>query len=300
MRLTAVTVEVLIAAAATQWPLPHLAQVGVDIAAGIGRPAERVRQRRTATGTVACRRLRATVARPHQPVLLVVAEVLRLAASRATLPGDGGLRQRAADDVAGRVVAGRLREDRPARAAAALPARRQAGRAQITIVAQRLAGDGAARAATAVEGQGVDQVLRVVAQRHQVRHPGGGITQPVEHACRAIIGEAFGVAGAAPHARCGRRGLVGVVIGVAHLVDGDGWDSQAATGDGDLLLLRDESSTMIVLELLRHVTLAVVGAGEGGRRHALRELPDGEIGAALCAQFVQVNNLYVATKERIK
>jgi len=48
------------------------------------------------------------------------------------------------------------------------------------------------------------------------------------------------------------------------------------------------------------VTLAVVGAGEVGRRHALRELPDGEIGAALCAQFVQVNNLYVATKERIK
>jgi hypothetical protein len=57
---------------------------------------------------------------------------------------------------------------------------------------------------------------------------------------------------------------------------------------------------MIVLELLRHVTLAIVGAGEGGRRHALRELPDGEIGAALCAQFAQVNNLYVATKERIK
>ncbi len=81
--LTAATVKVLLLGAApVEWPLPQLAQVRIDVRIAVGGPRQAV-ARPTATGAIACCRGRPGVARPHQPVLLVVAEVLRLAAARA-------------------------------------------------------------------------------------------------------------------------------------------------------------------------------------------------------------------------
>jgi len=80
MRLTA-TAEILIAAHAVEWPLPELAQVGVDVAIAVARPRDAVGQRAAATGAVARCRLRAPVACPHQVVLLSIAEIFHLAAT---------------------------------------------------------------------------------------------------------------------------------------------------------------------------------------------------------------------------
>jgi len=79
MGVRAIAVEVLRGGAALAlWSLPQLPQVGVDVAGAVARSVQAVGQHATATGAGACARLAATVARPHQPVLLVVAEVLRI------------------------------------------------------------------------------------------------------------------------------------------------------------------------------------------------------------------------------
>ena len=81
MRL-AVAVEVLVLARPTvARSLPQLAQVRIDIAVVVIRAGETMRQSPTTTGTLACGRLGAGVARPHQPVLLIVAEVGGFAAA---------------------------------------------------------------------------------------------------------------------------------------------------------------------------------------------------------------------------
>src|SRR5260370_7200334 len=64
--------------------LPQLSQVGVGIAGAIARVLQRVGQRSCPAGAVTCAWLAATITRPYQAILLVVAEVLRLAASPAT------------------------------------------------------------------------------------------------------------------------------------------------------------------------------------------------------------------------
>ncbi len=77
-----VTVEVLIRrAAAIERSLPQLAQVGVDKAILVTGSAERGAQGPSATGAIACPWLGATVACPHQTVLLIITEVLGLTAS---------------------------------------------------------------------------------------------------------------------------------------------------------------------------------------------------------------------------
>jgi len=70
VRVAAIAVEVLrVGAAGALRGLPHLAQVGVEVAGAVACPRQAVGQRAAAA-----------VARPHQAILLVVAEVLRLAA----------------------------------------------------------------------------------------------------------------------------------------------------------------------------------------------------------------------------
>src|SRR5260370_28757358 len=91
--LTAATVEVLLLGAApVEWPLPQLAQVRVHKAVAVAGITQRIAERTTATAAVAGGGLRAGVACPHQPGLLVVAEILRLAAPRIVGARHGGLR----------------------------------------------------------------------------------------------------------------------------------------------------------------------------------------------------------------
>ena len=87
MRL-AVTVEILVRGIASgQRSLPQLAQVGVDEAVAVAGITQGIAERATATGAVACPGLRARVACPYQPVLLIVAEVGGLAAPEPLAPG---------------------------------------------------------------------------------------------------------------------------------------------------------------------------------------------------------------------
>ncbi len=132
-------VEVLVLGAApVERPLPELAQVGGDVTRVVGRPTQAVTQGATATGAGACPWLRAAVAGPHQSVLLIVAEVLRLRAARVGRVGHRSLGQRAAGHVAGRIVGEVLAEDRTRGAAAALPGGSDALQAQVAVVAQRM------------------------------------------------------------------------------------------------------------------------------------------------------------------
>src|SRR5579885_1748794 len=118
VRFVRVAVEILLlGATAAQRPLPELAQVGVDKATAIRRPAQTVRQ-----AASACGGLGAGVTRPDQPVLLVIAEVLRLAAAGAALPWNGGMGRADTDDIADRVIRAARAEEGTGRAAAALPA----------------------------------------------------------------------------------------------------------------------------------------------------------------------------------
>ncbi len=78
----AVAVEVLLlGAAAAQRALPELAQVRVNIAIVVTGSTQGIGERGRATGAVACPGLGAGVAGPHQAVLLVITEVLALAAA---------------------------------------------------------------------------------------------------------------------------------------------------------------------------------------------------------------------------
>lgn len=88
MGMAAITVEILLLrASSVQRTLPELAQMGVDIAAGVAA-AQRSLQGRAAAGlSAACRGCRA-IARPHHPTLLVVAEVLGLVAPGASHAGN--------------------------------------------------------------------------------------------------------------------------------------------------------------------------------------------------------------------
>jgi len=66
--------------ASGQGALLEVAQVHIDIVVAIAGPVEPTGECATSIGAVACRWLRAAVACPHQPILLVIAEALRLAA----------------------------------------------------------------------------------------------------------------------------------------------------------------------------------------------------------------------------
>ncbi len=113
MWVTAVTVQVLfLGATAVLRTLPELAQVGRGVASRI-IAAQGARHAGAATGAV--------VGRPDQPVVLVVAIVLRVAAPRAALARDGGLGGGAAEHVACRVVGQALVGERAACQVALLP-----------------------------------------------------------------------------------------------------------------------------------------------------------------------------------
>ncbi len=128
VRLTAATVEVLLLGAATvERPLPQLAQVRVDVRITVAGSTQVV-VRSTAAGTVACRRGCPRVARPHQPVLLIVAERFGLAAPRIGGVRHGCLRGGKAGHVAGGIVAEILDEDGARVTAAALPGGRAPAR----------------------------------------------------------------------------------------------------------------------------------------------------------------------------
>ncbi|HEU5380775.1 MAG TPA: hypothetical protein VFV38_35575 [Ktedonobacteraceae bacterium] len=73
MRVAAITIEILLSSSTpVERSLPELPQVGVDKRSGVTRPAEAVGERAGATGPVARSRLRPTVARPDQPILLII------------------------------------------------------------------------------------------------------------------------------------------------------------------------------------------------------------------------------------
>src|SRR5712692_1748710 len=81
VRVAAVAVEVLgVGAAGALRSLPQLPQVGVDVAGAVACSRQAAGEGATAAGAVTCSRLGTTVACPHQAILLVVAEVLCLAA----------------------------------------------------------------------------------------------------------------------------------------------------------------------------------------------------------------------------
>jgi hypothetical protein len=83
--VAAVTVEILRGGAAGALrSLPQLAQVGIEVAGTVACPSQAIGEGAAATGAVACSRLGPAGARPHEAILLVVAEVLRLAAPGAT------------------------------------------------------------------------------------------------------------------------------------------------------------------------------------------------------------------------
>lgn len=139
MWIAAVTVEILVGGAvAGHRPLPQLSQVGIDITGGVARAAEAVGWRLIAAGLTAGVRRAGDVAGKDQPVLLVVTEVLRLAAARAALPRQGRLRGGETGDVAGRVIPAALAGNLPARAARAAPTGRIGLRAQIAVIAELL------------------------------------------------------------------------------------------------------------------------------------------------------------------
>jgi len=139
--MAAVTVQVLILGASTvEWPLPQLPQVRVHVGITVARPAQAIGEGATATGAIACGGLGAAVARPHQPILFVIAEVLRLASPRATLPRHSGLGGGETDHIAGRVIAQALTENAAARTTATLLGGRHTRRAQIGIIAELLSG----------------------------------------------------------------------------------------------------------------------------------------------------------------
>jgi len=247
--LTAATVEVLLLGAApVEWPLPQLAQVRVHKAVAVAGITQRIAERTTATGAVAGGGLRAGVACPHQPVLLVVAEILRLAAPRIVGAGHGGLRGGQAGDVAGGIVAERLDEEIPAAPAAALPGGGRAAWTQVTIIAQGLAGDGGG--AVGQEGDGVQLCARVIDQRRQVGRGTGVVAQPGE-CSRTVIDVGERVALAHRRGRCrGGDELIGVVIGEGLLEGRERWEGEVATGGRELQALGDHAPALVGLHVL--------------------------------------------------
>ena len=133
--LAAVTIQV--GPCAIVGALPQLAQVCVDVAVAVAGSGQAV-VRPTATGATACRRGCPGVARPHQPIVLVVAERFGLAAPRIGGVRHGCLHGGQTGHVTRRVVGTRLTEDRAAGAAVGPPGGRRAGGAQVGIVLELL------------------------------------------------------------------------------------------------------------------------------------------------------------------
>ena len=136
MRRGAGAIEVLVAARAIVGRLHELIEITVAKSIAVGRATERVGQRASAAGAAARCGFRAAITGPHQAILCVVTEILRLAAAATTC--DLRLRRRLADDVAGLVIAARLVEDLPTAAAAALPLRVGFKGTQVAIVGELL------------------------------------------------------------------------------------------------------------------------------------------------------------------
>src|SRR5260370_25947642 len=175
--MAAVAVEMLVLGAAPgQGALPQLAQVRLDKAVTVAGPGEPTGQRATAAGAVARGGLGAAVACPHEPVLLIVAEVLRLAATRAALTWNCRLRGGEAGDIARVVVATALREDGARVPTAALPGSRRARDTQIGIIAELIIGH--ARAGGGQEIDGLQLSACIVDQRRQVGRGTGVVAQP--------------------------------------------------------------------------------------------------------------------------
>jgi len=77
--VAAVTVEVLrVGTAGALRSLPHLSQVGVEVAGVVACSGQAVGEGAAATGAIASARLGTAVACPHQAILLVVAVVMRI------------------------------------------------------------------------------------------------------------------------------------------------------------------------------------------------------------------------------
>ncbi|MBA2395050.1 MAG: hypothetical protein H0V70_20160 [Ktedonobacteraceae bacterium] len=105
VRMGTITIEVLLLGAAPiLGALPELAQIGVGILIGV-IATERALVGNIATRPIACGGHGGIVAGPDQAVLLVITEVLRLAAAGATLPRDGGFGGTATQDIAHRIIA---------------------------------------------------------------------------------------------------------------------------------------------------------------------------------------------------
>src|SRR5262249_3356555 len=118
-----------------EWSLPDLAQMRVGIGVAIARSAEGVGECRAATRAVARARLRPGIARPHQAILFVVAEVLRLAAPGRALSIDSRMRRTDTGEVADRIVDAVAAEDGAGAATATLlPGGTTADGAQVPIV----------------------------------------------------------------------------------------------------------------------------------------------------------------------
>ncbi len=278
VRLTAATVEVLLLGAApVEWPLPQLAQVRVDVRIAVAGPRQAV-ARPTATGAIACCRGCPRVARPHQPVLLVVAERFGLAAPRIGGVRHGCLRGGQAGHVARRVVGTRLAEDRAAGAAVGPPGGRRAGGAQVGIVAELLGGQ--RPAAAGLEVDGVQLCARVIDQRRQVGRGAGVVAQPGE-CSRTVIDVGEGVALARRRGRCrGGDELIGVVIGEGLLEGRERWEGEVATGRRELQALGDHAPALVVLHVLGDLALRVVRVRKVVNGEALGQPPFGVIGAA--------------------
>jgi hypothetical protein len=85
--------------------------MGIDVLVAVGGVTEAVRRGTRATGAVAGSLRRATVAGPHQPVLLVVARDFGFAASGVVGSRNHGLGGGRTGDVAGGIIAQRLAVD---------------------------------------------------------------------------------------------------------------------------------------------------------------------------------------------
>src|SRR5579883_1177748 len=162
VRGRAVTVQVLVVAGAVERSLPELAQVRVGVADVVACATHATGKGATATSADARRGLGAGIACPHQPVLFIVTEVLRLAAAGAVLPRHGCKRRAEARDIAHGIIAATLAEDRAGRAAATLPGGARSDRTQIAIVGEVIVGKRGAGGRLEIDV--ADIALRIIAQ----------------------------------------------------------------------------------------------------------------------------------------
>jgi len=249
VRVIAIAVEILVVARAVEWSLPELAQVRVGVAAAVACAIKPTGERAGAAGADARCWLRPRVARPHQPVLFVITEILGVAATGAALSWHRCERCADAGNVAHRVIATTLAEDGATGAAATLPGGARRGRTQVAIVGEMIVGKLGARRGLEVDV--ADAAGGIVAQRRQIRHSRGVVREAGEQARGAIVGVGEGVTRLSAHGGLRGHQLIGVVVCQVHLIGRQRRGDVPTARHAQLQRRAAQPSPLVVLALLR-------------------------------------------------